>query len=396
MNNNKILLSVSKFFISWRLALFLIAFLATYLITGFGGRFPYADRVLTVTGLPSWVWGFGNFDGVHYLRIAQNGYTADFSQAFFPLYPHLIRIFNIFPKGNLNLNYYTDPSYFYTGMILSAIFFVAGLYFLIKLWTKEYNSKVAFISVLLLITFPTSFYYGAVYSESLFLLLTVLTFWFVRKDKFLPAGITAMLASATKVQGVLLGLFLAVELWEKYKGKFKNSGKKLLTDILGIIISPLGLLGYMLYLYKTFADPVLFLTVQPAFGADRSSVPLVTLPQVIYRYIKMLLTVDPGSISFWNAALELSATLVVIAALIYTFKKIKFSYWIFVLTAIILPTMTGTFSSMPRYMLLAFPLLPVFVKKVPAGGKGRVYTIIAQVLLGIVLIALFTRGYWVA
>ncbi len=382
---------LSTFFV-WRIFLFVFAFLAVFLIPVFGNRFPYVDRVLSITHLPGWVWGFGNFDGVHYLRLAQDGYSAQFSQAFFPLYPLLIRIFNFFPKGNLDPNFYTDPSYFYTGLILSSVFFIAGLYLLFKLWKLEQGNKIAWISILLLLTFPTAFYFGSIYSESLFLLLAVLTFWFVKKDKFILAGLAAALASATKVQGVLLGLFLAVELWEKYKGKFKGSGKKLLKDILGVIISPLGLLTYMFYLYRIYGNPIYFLTAQPAFGAERSSVPLVTLPQVVYRYIKMLLVLPPGDLSFWNAVLELLITLVLVIALIYAFKKIKFSYWIFITLSVLLPTMTGTFSSMPRYALLAFPLIPLIANF----NKASRYIIIAQVLLEIVLIAVFTRGYWVA
>jgi Gpi18-like mannosyltransferase len=266
------------------------------------------------------------------------------------------------------------------------------LYFLFKLWNKEYGSKVAWLSILLLLSFPSAFYFGAIYSESLFLLLAVLTFWFVKKDRFILAGVMAALASATKVQGVLLGLFLAVELWGKYKNKFKNAGKKLLADIFGVVISPLGLLAYMYYLYRTFGNPIYFLTAQPAFGAQRSSLPLVTLPQVFYRYIKMFLTVPPGNLAFWNAVLEIFVTLILIAGLVYAFRKIKFSYWIFVALAVILPTLTGTLSSMPRYALLAFPLLPLVAKF----NKRVKYIIIAQVLLEIVLIAIFTRGDWVA
>ena len=392
MNVKENLIKVVKLFLSWRIFLFGIAFLSTLVIANFGNRFPYAERVLTVTKLPDWVWGFGNFDGVHYLRIAQNGYDAEYSQAFFPLYPLLIRAFNIFPKGNLDTNFFVDPSYFRTGMILSAIFFILALYLLIKLWRKEYSAKIAWTSIVLLLTFPTSFYFGSIYSESLFLLLSALTFWFVKKDKFILAGFMAAMASATKIQGILLGLFMTVELWQKYKGKFKNVGQKLFKDILGIIISPLGLLAYMYYLYRNFGNPVYFLTAQPAFGAERSSLPLITLPQVFYRYIKMFLTISPENLAYWNAILEILITLILIAGLVYSFRKIKFSYWILVALAVILPTLTGTLSSMPRYALLAFPLFPILTRF----NKASKYIIIAQATLGILLTVLFVRGYWVA
>jgi Gpi18-like mannosyltransferase len=380
-------------FLIWRVWLFFIAFLSIFFIPTFGARFPYADRVLEITNLPYWIWGFGNFDGVHFLRLAQNGYNAEFTQAFFPLYPLLIRFLNFFPRiKTLDLNIFTDPSYFLTAIILSTVFFLLALYFLFKLWGEEYNKKTAFLSILLLLSFPTAFYFGATYSESLFLLLVVLTFWFSKKNKYVLAGLTALLASATKIQGTILFIFLAIELWQKYRNNLIKPGKQLWYGLVGLFISPLGLVAYMYYLYKAFGNAIYFLTAQPAFGAERSSLPLVLLPQVIYRYIKMLLTLSPSTLAFWNAKLELTITLILVVGLIFAFKKIKFSYWIYAALAILLPTLTGTLSSMPRYALLAFPLLPLIAKF----NKASRYIIIAQVLIGTVLLALFIRGYWVA
>jgi Gpi18-like mannosyltransferase len=375
---------VFSYFLVWRILLFVVAFLATLAIAKFGNTFPYVDRVLTITNLPNWVWGFGNFDGVHYLRLAQNGYTAEYTQAFFPLYPLLIRLFNFLPKNTgLDLSLYTDPSYFYTGMLLSIVIFIPALYFLYKLWQEEYNQKISDIAILLLLSFPTAFYFGAIYSEALFLLLVVLVFWSVKKDKFILAGVFAALASATKIQGALLFVFLVIELWNKHRRTWR--------DWLGVFISPLGLVIYMMFLKQTVGDPLYFLTSQSAFGASRTS-SLVLLPQVFYRYFKIMITVNPLTLNYFNALVEFIFTSVLIVGVVLAFKKIKFSYWVFVVLAVIMPTLTGTFSSMPRYALLAFPLLPLIAKY----KRVSRYIIIAQSLVQIVLLALFIRGYWVA
>ncbi|MFH1971193.1 MAG: mannosyltransferase family protein [Patescibacteria group bacterium] len=392
MNNKQIFWKILKYFWGWRILLFVVAYLATVLIVNFGNRFPYSDRVLTVTGLPNWVWGFGNFDGVHYLGIAQNGYLAEYTQAFFPLYPVIIRILNFFPKGNLDLNLYTDPSYFYTGLILSVTFFISALYFVYKLWEEQYGKKTASLAILLLLSFPTAFYFGAIYSEALFLLLAVLVFWFSKKEKYLLAGVFAALASATKILGVLLFVFLAIEVWSKYKGKLKNITAKFWWDFIGVLISPLGIIGYMYYLYRAFDNPIYFMTAQSGFGTGKANVPVVLLPQVIYRYIRILLSVTPSSIAFWNASLELGITLVLIVGIIWSFRKIKFSYWLFVTLAVLLPTLSGTLTSMPRYVLLAFPLFPLIAKF----NKASKYIILAQIALQVILLTMFIRGYWVA
>jgi len=385
---------IIKSFLGWRVLLCVFAFLSTFLIVNFGNRFAYADRVLTITHLPSWIWGFGNFDGVHYLKIAQSGYAADLSQAFFPLYPLLIRFFNFFPKDNLlDPVLFNDPSYFYTAMVLSIIFFIGALYFTYKLFSENYNKKIAQISILLLLSFPTAFYFGAVYSESLLLLLTVLTFWFTKKDKFLLAGLFAALASATKIQGAILFIFLAVELWKKYRNNLSEQRKHFTKDLLGILIAPLGLIFYMVYLKNTTGDFLYFLSSQPSFGAGRSSLPLIFLPQVIYRYLKIFLTVKVASLAFFNAFLEFSMTMGTVVVLIMAFKKMKFSYWIFSLLVVVLPTLTGTFSSMPRYVLMAFMLFPYLAVRYEKNIK---LIIIAQAFLQIILLSMFIRGYWVS
>jgi Gpi18-like mannosyltransferase len=381
---NKIIFSS---FLIWRIALFGVAFLAVFLLPVFGNRFPYANRVLEPTGLPTWVWGFGNFDGVHYLRLAQNGYQDEYSQAFFPLYPLLTRfVANFLPKDPLlDTRTFTDPAFFWSGFLLANLFFLVLLFVFYKFLRLDFNQKVSFRTLFLLLAFPTSFYLGAVYTESLFLLLTVLALYSMRKKKFLLAGAFIALAGATRILGILL---IPVYLLEVFKTK--NLDRQ---SVLGLLVSPLGLISYMYFLSKNFGNAFYFLTSQPAFGAQRSAVPVVLLPQVVFRYAKIFLSVNTFSLTFFNAFLEFSFTLVPLVFLVLVYRKMRFSYWLFSLTALLLPTLTGTFSSMPRYALVAFLVLPFLTKL-----ENRLYwlTLGFFIVLNAILAILFTRGYWVA
>ncbi len=371
-------------FVIWRVALFAIAVLAIYVLPTFGGRFPYADRVLEITKLPNFIWGWGNFDGVHYLRIAQDGYLAQFSQAFFPLYPILIRTFAfLFPKDlTLNTVLYTDPSFFYAGLVLSNIFFLGALFIFYKLLNLDFKKNITFWSVLFLLFFPTSFYFGAVYTESLFLLLAVSSIYLIRKDKFLSAAILISLASATRIFGLLLIPLYLIEVLKSKK----------YTNLIWLVFTPLGTLAYMYFLKVQFNNSFYFLTSQPVFGAQRTSGQIVLLPQVIFRYVKIFLTTNPYSLAFFNAVLEFLFTLFPLTLLLFYFKKMRFSYWLFSLLVLIVPTFTGTFSSMPRYALMGFLIIPYAVSQL----KNKVPVLIASVLLAFILITLFIRGYWVA
>ncbi len=390
-NSQKIL----PLYLVWRAALFAIALVSIFVISKYGGRFPYVDRVLQITHLPEWIWGFGGFDGVHYLRIAQNGYNAAYTPAFFPVFPLLVRLFtNFIPKNPiLDLSLYVDPAYFYTGLILSNAFFLIALYLIYKLFRLDYDQKVSWFSLIFLLLFPTSFYLGSIYTEPLFLLLSALVLYESRKRNFLLAGIFCGIASATRIIGVLLAPVILIELFLAIKnGNIFLKSKQFIFSVIGLGLSVAGMASYMFYLWRNFKDPLYFISTQPFFGAERSST-IILLPQVIYRYIRIFMSTPIYSLQFLNSALEFVMALVPLILLIIYFKKIRFSYWVFMLLALIVPTLSGSFSSMPRYDLVAFPLLPVIVVKL---GKYSRLVMTLSAILGIILLSLFIRGYWVA
>src|SRR3989304_9578488 len=75
-------------FIGFRLVDWLISYLAPFFIP-YLGFFPYKE-IAAQYNLPRFLTALANFDGAHYLLIAKNGYSQ-YQQAFFPLYPLLIR-----------------------------------------------------------------------------------------------------------------------------------------------------------------------------------------------------------------------------------------------------------------------------------------------------------------
>ena len=151
-------------FLGWRILLFLVAFLSPTFLPKFAATFPYHQEVLIATNLPHYIWSFGNFDGVHYLRIAQDGYIYQYTQAFFPLYPILIKL----------VSFITFDNYLVSALVISNIAFLAALTLFYKLVTKIYSQNIAFWSCLFLLAFPTSYYFGSVYTEGLFFLIIIL------------------------------------------------------------------------------------------------------------------------------------------------------------------------------------------------------------------------------
>lgn len=377
----------------------MVAALALSLIPTFGARFPYSQQVLEITGLPPWIWGLGNFDGVHYLRIAQNGYDAMYSQAFFPLYPLIVRLtgdlfLSNFKNINLDTNVFVDPVYFASGLFISHVALLLALFFYIKLIQLDLSEKIALRSATFLMAFPTAFYFGAIYTESLFFLWLVLTFYFLRKGNFILSGVFILLASNTKFIGLILIVPMLIEVILSFKNsKFNLKSSEFTKAVVGFLIAPLGLLFYMLYLRLNFENPLYFLSSQPFFGASRTGGEIVLFPQVIFRYLKIFLSVPINSLAFLSSATEFLFTAGILAALLLGFKKIRFSYFMFTFLALIIPTLSGTLSSMPRYVLASVLIFPVLVSVL---GKYFKYVVILLAISQVVLLSMFIRGYWVA
>jgi hypothetical protein len=145
-----------------------------------------------------------------------------------------------------------------------------------------------------------------------------------------------------------------------------------------------------------YGDPLMFLHVQPYFGAGREAGRIILLYQVFWRYLKMLITVDKLTLTYFVVILEFLTGIGFLVLTVFTYFRRWYSYLVFMALAYIVPTLTGTFSSMPRYVLILFPgfiLLALWAEKYR--WVKILYPIFAIPLLIFCLI-LFTRGYWIA
>ena len=380
---SKYYLKIFFMFLTWRLFLIVILLFSLQFVP-----LQQEDRFLgggpANYQLAPELFSWANFDGEHYLSIAYIGYKG-LEQAFFPVYPMLISFLS---KPFVNDIYSSLVFGTVAGIIISNASFLLALIFLWKLIREDYSEKIANLTVFALTFFPTSFYFGAVYSESLFLLLSVSSFYLVRKGHFLSASVLGAVASATRVFGVLLLASFLIEAREQ-KVKF--------SKWFWIFLIPLGLGAYMLYQYFTVGDPVTFYRLQKLVGEQHQG-GFTLLPQVYFRYLKMLFTVEWANPIYQTIILELFVGILFFALPIFGyFKKVRLSYLTFAMLGFLLPTIQGSFSSLPRYVIVLFPaflVLSLWIDKLPL--------LLKIIFLGFSVFALsietmlFLRGYWVA
>lgn len=377
---------VIQFAAWWRIGLFLIVTLVTSVV-GFLFPYPNFDYLIGLGNFipPLWIWG--GFDGVHYITIAENGYIAESTQAFFPVFPQLMRFFYLHLKMNA----------LFSGLLVSNLSLFIAIALFWKLLKLDFKESRVFPIIILLLLFPNSFFLGAVYSESTFLALLFGAFLAARKGKWWLAGMLGAIASATRFIGIFILPALLVELWlERREEKIHRMITRAdVSRFLAVCLVPLGLLLYMNYLQVHFNDPLKFLHVQQTFGAGRSD-NIVLLYQVFWRYAKMLVTVNPLSLLYLRVSKELFWSFFFLVLGIASFRKTRLSYAVFSALAYLAPTLTGTFSSMGRYVLVMFPAFIVFSNWLEAHRRWKIAWYIISGVLLVINLSLFATGRWVA
>ncbi len=138
-------------FLLWRSLLFLLLFVGT-IVLPYHTDFSYIHflRYLPPNSpvASSLLYPWANFDGVHYLLIAIQGYTNNFQ--FFPLFPAVIHMFLF--GGNATVA-------FFAGLILSNGAFFASLFSFYMLLRRDYKEKQNKRIILHLLVFPTAFFW---------------------------------------------------------------------------------------------------------------------------------------------------------------------------------------------------------------------------------------------
>ena len=396
----RIALFIFLLFIVWRSVLFGLGAIADQFLA-YQPTFPYADTLLTRYDLPRWVYSWANFDGVHYITITEKGYFGTgLVQAFFPFFPWFMRLAYLATDKHLNTLLF--------GLILSnlAAYIAAVVWF--GFLADTLGRKKAWIGLALFFCFPTALFWGAFYTESIFFAAVVGAFWAIRRQHWWLTTLLTCIATSTRVVGIFLVPALLLDVWQQWQEiqdphwnkvplfkQIKIFAQEHWRIVLLLLWGSAGLIGYMIYLYFTFNDPLYFLHVQSEFGAGRQE-GFVSYPQVAWRSMKILLTTDHTNWRYYTSILEFLASSLGLFGLLLGVMRTRISYVFFSLGAFFLPTVTGTFSSMPRYILVCFPLYLILIELLAERKILRVLVFSVFTLSLIINTLLFIQGYWLS
>jgi hypothetical protein len=332
---------------------------------------------------------FARWDSVWYLTIARDGYTGDLTPAFFPLYPLLVA-----GVGSLG------PGLLAGGVLVSVTAMLVAMRLLWRLTELELGAAdrdAADLAVLAAALAPMAFFFIAVYSESLYLALTLGTFLAARQGRWARAGLLGALAAATRSSGLLLMLALVLiwleqrdprSRWARWPtsravgtaatGARRRPGPPpgaapRRRDLAWIAVVPLGLLAFLGWLDVAGLDPTAPLSSQQAwlrhfsgpFGGvlDGARAALGGVRQLLSgqtRTVYYRLAGGDPMIAAWHNVMLFGFLLLSVPLLVGALRRLPLAYGVYALAAVCValsyPIASEPLTSLPRYLVVLFPL----------------------------------------
>jgi len=340
------------------------------------------------------------WDAVWYLRIADSGYGGSQARAaFFPLYPLLVRAAGELGGGS-------PGARLVAAYVISLAAFLAALVLLWRLTSLELGGRVARSALLLLAVFPAALYFGAPYSESLFLLASVGAFYAARTGRFALAGVAVGAAVATRSAGLLLLIPLALLWWQQPRGERR------LAQAAWLGLGPLAISAYALHLGLAHGDALAFLDVQGAWYREFAG-PLGGVWDGITAGVegaRQLLSGSREPVYFQAAAgdpfriaavnvMLLGSLAFSLVACVGVWRRLAPAYGAWVTSALLLPLSFPVepqpLMSLPRFLAVLFP---VFIWLAIVGEERRITEPMAAAsALGLGLFsATFASWHWIA
>jgi hypothetical protein len=268
-----------------------------------------------------------------------------------------------------------------TGMALSTLLFLLALVVLYKTTLAfNYDAATADRTVFYLAAFPVSYFFSLPMTESLFLLLTVGSFYAARREAWWTAGILGALSSATRVTGVLLLPVLCVLYWQQHRGRPR-------ADVLKLLLVPLGLLAFMYYLDLITGDALAFRHVLGSWGRQSGF-----FLRPLFQFLR-----HPQEVSmFWDfRLLNFTVSIGALVCGVWLLKRREWALALYALLGVVIPLSSQLLQSHARYVMVVFP---VFIVLGVWGRHPRVDQLIRAVLVVLLglMSALFAAHFTIA
>jgi len=341
-------------------------------------------------GPGSFIDEWARWDAQWFLHIARQGYGGGGDAAFFPLYPGMVA----------GLGRLLGSQYVVAGILISLAACLGSFTLLYRVGEPRLGSDGARRAVLYLAIFPMALFLQSVYSESLYLVLTLAAFMLAERHRFLGAGVTAGLAMLTRAGAVALLPALALLAWRE-PTRARSLAK--------LAVAPAMFAAYPLLLWRQIVDPWGFAHAEATWHRHTSAtVPLgpawdglkVGWTSIRGLWMSAVSHGSSGPVRPELTNIEYAAFLLLFIPLtVVAWRRFGAPYGVFALFSLAVPLSVPASGkpllSLPRFGLAIFPL---FLALAALGERPRVHRtiiVVSACLLSLHLID-WSFGGWVS
>jgi hypothetical protein len=401
---------------------------------------------------PNVTGGFGHFwdvlaapaarwDSAWYLVIAKFGYRPDLlpftapRMAYFPLYPLAMKAISL-----------AGVPLVLAGVLISLCAFGLALYGIHRLTALELHGRLprvrggageaARIAVVATAFSPMAFYFSAVYTDALYMALSVGVFWSARSGRWVWVGVLGALATATRSTGLMLLVpALVIYLYgpredrpgeairraaqSSAAGRLRAAAAALRPrhrprpEMLWLALMPLGIVAYAAWLGIAGGEPFGPFHAEQSWSRHFVGPYLGTWDGIVAgfdgarqlisgqtHHVYFTLAGGDPRIAAWHNLMELAFLALAIPALVGVLRRLPFAYGAYVLAAMALPlsypVAPQPLMSVPRYLAVLFPFWIWVGAWLGEHPRLRRPALAASIALMGLFVAQFSTWHWVA
>ncbi|MBV8085021.1 MAG: hypothetical protein JO247_09420, partial [Chloroflexi bacterium] len=315
-------------------AVFLVVFLAFKLMPFFAAQYQlnFVDPTYRDVNLAA---ALSTWDAQHYLYLSENGYQpGQESNAFFPLLPALIHV--AAPLFGSSL---------VAGLVVCNVASLVGLYLMFAFIRDKWGHSLARETLVLFLALPTAFFFSLVYSESIFLLLSVLFFIQLYRNRLGWAALPAALLPLARPAGALVLLPFAAYYLANQRPLMSRRALWLAAPFAGAGV-------YLLIMWLSTGNPLALVSAESVYVSGYSILNILHPVQLWQQLFHGPLAIH----GYTDSMIDRAVFAAFLALLLPLFRRLPLPLALFGLGTGLLSVLSGTFMSYSRYVLAAFPL----------------------------------------
>jgi hypothetical protein len=368
-----------KVFLGTRPAIFFVGYMAVILIgyaPGVGprpGEPPYRDFENEALNLPlrwdaGWYLQIANLEP-GYVYDQRTGATGQQNIVFWPAFPLTVRVVALLlgkSKG----------AFLLAGTVVSLAAFLGALVYLFLLAREHLaDDDRASAALWLLATYPFALFYGAIYTESMFLLATTGAFFHLQRRQFRIAGMWGLVVGLTRANGCLVSVPLALivlspwlpSVWLRASTITPGEGDEkrrpsMLTALASAATPCAGMLLYSAFVWSLTGNPFAWVAGHAAWGRHYTGLTSIVTDRYTYIANAGLYTyVSQLPLDVLNGL----GVIFVLAMAWPVARRLGVAYAAFVLINILVPVADGGLLSAGRFSSVLFPAFIYLAGAVP-------------------------------